>query len=822
MNSWAGVEVPGQHSVMVSFVSVNLQFYRYELCKPQLSARDVVWVYAGVLASLNTPEEWHDVMKLLQNYSEDEVYIGLRSASPGMPTMYRNTFQWSDGTVAYYVHAIGYGDKPYCAYFTEKVYRRKDLEVDSCDRKDAAQHYLNGHEHVTYTFVCDFRPDCSDASDEKFCVFAPCRKAEFPCSNRRRLSKGNNSCPETHFQCPGVTYYCLPVYVRCNDVYDCPGKEDEEECDGYKCPGFYRCRGSSICLHALHICDGVYQCPFRDDEMLCDVICPEGCTCYVMAFVCERRFRVSDFPKLRFLDARGSGMTPGDLWNNTMLVHVGLSLCGISHLDHFYLPNLRSLDLSDNRLTSFNDDHMVMLSKLQELSLAGNPIMQFAASTPGSRQTFPALRRLDISRVIIPELNVDSLDKFPNLHTINLSGSGVERLRGEGFRSLQKLRVVDFRGCPLTQIPQGVFEGLETLDLVFADNYRLCCSEILPASFNKANCHAPVDEISSCEALLRSDFYRVLLSGFATFALLGNFGSFVYRALLDKPAGNQGFVVLVAHLCLSDFLMGVYLALIGVADRVYRGTYLWNDKVWKQSAACKAAGFLSLLSSEVSAFIICLITMDRFLVLRFPFNDVHFGKQSAHVACVVVWAVGILLAAVPLLPVTSYWNFYGQNGICIPLPITRADFPGHSYSFAVIIVLNFVLFVMIATGQVFVYWSIRSNRISSVDTTKKSQDLTIARRLITIAMSDFLCWFPIGVLGLLASSGTPVPSEVNVAVAILLLPINSALNPFLYTINMILERRRLAQERRLTQILMSTFNSKTTETCCVSPNKGNN
>ncbi|KAK7482995.1 hypothetical protein BaRGS_00025772, partial [Batillaria attramentaria] len=62
-------------------------------------------------------------------------------------------------------------------------------------------------------------------------------------------------------------------------------------------------------------------------------------------------------------------------------------------------------------------------------------------STPGSRQTFPALRRLDISRVIIPELSVDSLDKFPNLHTINLSGSGVERLRGEGFRSLQQLRV---------------------------------------------------------------------------------------------------------------------------------------------------------------------------------------------------------------------------------------------------------------------------------------------------------------------------------------------------------------------------------------------
>ena len=79
----------------------------------------------------------------------------------------------------------------------------------------------------------------------------------------------------------------------------------------------------------------------------------------------------------------------------------------------------------------------------------------------------------------------------------------------------------------------------------------------------------------------------------------------------------------------------------------------------------------------------------------------------------------------------------------------------------------------------------------------------LAHRLITVAMSDFLCWFPIGLLGLLASSGTPVPGEVSVAMAILAFPINSALNPFLYTLNTILAKRQRVVERRLQKLLQA-------------------
>ena len=68
------------------------------------------------------------------------------------------------------------------------------------------------------------------------------------------------TCPQTHYQCP-PNGYCLPVFTRCNGHPDCPGQEDESDCDSYVCGGLYRCLGSRACLHPDYVCDGGTQCP---------------------------------------------------------------------------------------------------------------------------------------------------------------------------------------------------------------------------------------------------------------------------------------------------------------------------------------------------------------------------------------------------------------------------------------------------------------------------------------------------------------------------------------------------------------------------------
>ena len=181
---------------------------------------------------------------------------------------------------------------------------------------------------------------------------------------------------------------------------------------------------------------------------------------------------------------------------------------------------------------------------------------------------------------------------------------------------------------------------------------------------------------------------------------------------------------------------------------------------------------------------------------------------------------------------------YFYPGMCAPLPITKGS---HSYSFIVMIVLNFVIFVFIGLGQVLIYLSLKSHSMISRDNASTNQndtrmskmsddtvptnqqnkskmavenvtsfaranenkDKAVARRLFSVVTSDFLCWFPIGAVGLAAASGVPVPGYFNVAFGILVLPVNSALNPFLYTLNVLMEKRKRARELRLHKMLLA-------------------
>ena len=563
-----------------------------------------------------------------------------------------------------------------------------------------------------------------------------------------------------------------------------------------------------MCLHAKQVCDSLYHCPKKDDEVYCHVKCPEKCKCNGLAFSCSALFNVHLFADLRYLDAKGSGLTPQHLYQNIMLIHLGLAKCRLSHIGELSLPNLHSLDLSENYVRKVTTKDLDLFPNLRELRVSGNPLTSLISVEGNMTQVTSPLAVLDGSGTTRNVFNVGMLTVVPSLEVLNLSDNAIDTLEGT-FSFLHKLHVLDLRGCPVSDFQRDVFIDLSEFQHLYSDNYKLCCQLTLPPDFNLANCFAPFDEISSCEALLHSDVYRVILSVFACLALVGNTGSFVTRIFVMKQSRSSGFGALVTHLCISDFVMGLYLAILGVADRLYKGNYVWKDTFWRHSVACKVAGFLSFLSCQVSAWIICYITLDRFLAFRFPLSGVRFKARSSHLVCGVTWCMGVLLSAVPILPSTQHWQFYSQTGICIPLPVTRKKFPGQNYSFVVMIVLNFILFVLIATGQLFIYLSISANRMSlGLDSKRKEQDASIARRLITIAVSDFLCWFPIGLLGLLASQGVPVPGEVNVNMAILVLPLNSALNPFLYNLNMLLERRRRRVEQRLLKVLESRLISQ--------------
>ena len=490
-------------------------------------------------------------------------------------------------------------------------------------------------------------------------------------------------------------------------------------------------------------------------------------------------------------------MTLEQTEENTMLVYLSLANCGIVSVGNVSLPNVKTLDLSDNRLSVIPYNILDASPNLRDLFLSHNPLSTGLRHNSLHSRIYTTIRSLDISQVPLRILSHKFISLFSGVHQLNFSGCGIDVITDEGFRSTPNLQKLDMKRCPLSRIGKQILQGLNQLQAVYADTFRLCCTAALLEKFDVKNCHAPENEVSSCANLLRSDLNRVVLAAFCILSSLGNILCFLFRVVSSKRRKAQAFSVFVLHLCMSDFLMGVYLALIGITDWRHRDRYVWEDTAWRNSAGCTLAGFLALLSCEVSAFLICLITIDRFLAVRFPLGFVHFSGIHAQLASCTSWATGLTLAMVPLLPNVAHWHFYRQTGICLPLPVTRTRLTGHTYSFAVVIILNFVLFLLIVAGQAAIYVSIQANTLMGCRTNQQSQGMDIARRLFTVAVTDFLCWFPIGCLGLLASCGVSISGEVNVAMAIVVMPLNSAINPFLYTLNVILEKRQKKKERQL-------------------------
>ncbi|KAL8610625.1 hypothetical protein ACOMHN_006344 [Nucella lapillus] len=629
---------------------------------------------------------------------------------------------------------------------TKKPERRGLSQTAMCRASDTLKtpyfKCQSSEEFVPYGVVCDWNADCGDSSDESFCQFPACARNAFACGQGQ----------------------CISSEQMCDGAVNCKTKLDEQYCDKLDLKKTITCfnvtdppamvnmdRQGSFSLiplpdYTAECPDTHYQCPGNGYCLPVYTRCNGISDClghedeaYCDVYTCEGWYR-----------CRGNGVT--------ICMHVqhlcdGWPQCP-QHDDEQMCP-----------VTESCPDRCVCYGTT------------FTDTVVFQADTFPKLRYLEV---------------------IDFSHTQLASLRGELFPNL---KILNLRGCPVSDFSPNFMKKMDDLQKMHAGNFKLCCPAVLPDSF-LGKCEAPVDEISSCENILKSASYRAALAIFATTALLGNLCSFVYRLWFSSGKLKVGYVVFVLHLSVSDFFMGVYLLIIGLADLSYAGKYLWNESSWKKSITCSIAGLISFLSCEVSSIMIFLITLDRFLVIRFPFSHIRFRTTSAHVTCVVIWVMGLILASIPLLPVTSHWAFYSQIGICIPLPVTRGDFPGRHYSFSVTIVFNMVVFLLIAVGQALIYWSVRANTMSENGSKGKDQDraakeATVARRLLIIAMSDFLCWFPIGVCGLLAKLDVPVPGEVNTAMAVFVLPFNSALNPFLYTYTIVQEKRHREREAQL-------------------------
>ncbi|XP_077977785.1 uncharacterized protein LOC144433353 [Glandiceps talaboti] len=438
-----------------------------------------------------------------------------------------------------------------------------------------------------------------------------------------------------------------------------------------------------------------------------------------------------------------------------------------------HIPKVKTLRLSLNNILEIRTDVFSSLHELQILDLSFNKIAEFENEALINSQK---LTHLLLPYNNLPDIRVGIFAGLSAVTNLELFNNDISMLEVGSFDDMMALYTLDLRENPFSSLPREIFVKLESLDWVYFDHFSMC--GYAPTI---RHCSPRGNGISSIENLLDNMVLRIMVWIVALLAFVGNIFVLIARCLLKED--NRVHAFFIMNLSFADLLMGIYLFIIAIHDVIYRGEYIKFDLTWRLSWVCQMCGFLSLVSSEASVLTLTIITLDRFICIVYPFKFKNRNLKLAFWVMLMIWLLCTFLAILPLIEVITYFGafFYGGNGVCLPLHIDEPKANGWEYSLFIFVLVNFVAFVFISFAYVAMFSSIRKSR-TNIRSTKENQDLILVKRFTLIVATDFICWMPIIIVKFAAFAGAKISGDVYAWIAIFILPVNSALNPILYTL----------------------------------------
>nr|XP_006815891.1 PREDICTED: relaxin receptor 1-like [Saccoglossus kowalevskii] len=366
---------------------------------------------------------------------------------------------------------------------------------------------------------------------------------------------------------------------------------------------------------------------------------------------------------------------------------------------------------------------------------------------------------------------------IPNLDWLFLRENMLVKIDEDAFEDVRSLEHLNFAGVEIANIDARMFSHLSQLKHVHFYKFHYCTY-----ANHVFDCSPKSDGISSLENLLANEVLRYYIWVVAFATIIGNLAVIFGRTCV-MTTENKVHSLLIQHLCAADLLMGAYLIIIGSHDLFYRDKFYQHSHEWMTSWICSLSGVLSMLSSEASLFFLTAISVQRFLCITMPQRTIQITYRTGVVYMAVIWISATALAVFPLM-LPSWPHFYGQNGACFPLLIVKPFGSGWQYQVFIFLGVNFVCFVFIIGAYIGMFWSIRRTRkaVNKDFTYQREGDMNFAKRFLFIIITNTLCWVPIMILTAIVLADVDITGEVYAWFTVLVVPVNSAIDPALYTL----------------------------------------
>ncbi|RDD38166.1 G-protein coupled receptor GRL101-like protein, partial [Trichoplax sp. H2] len=369
-------------------------------------------------------------------------------------------------------------------------------------------------------------------------------------------------------------------------------------------------------------------------------------------------------------------------------------------------------------------------------------------------------------------------DSERNLEELYLDFNKVRILTNRCFGTLFKLQLISFRSNPLALLSDISFYGSATLKTVASTRAYLCC--IVPAKITTCSPTPDLDSASSCENILAHISLRLAVWIMGIAAFIGN----ILVIAVHRTNGNQRMSkateLVFSNLALSDFLMSLYLFIIGAADVIYRDRYAQHAEEWLSSPACFIASFLISTSSLMSVIMMLFISIDRYAITANPFASSDERYKRTKIALIVGWLLTCTFVGIPnIMSINQIGDrrLHEFSSICSPSNLSETFFSAWTFTFVIIQLFSWTT-TLIVYAMLLV--SVRKTQ-RSVRSSAQSRNFAIAIRLSLILITDLIAWLPVYVISAMAI----IQGRLNIFTlqfaVILAIPLNSAINPYIYT-----------------------------------------
>ena len=292
-------------------------------------------------------------------------------------------------------------------------------------------------------------------------------------------------------------------------------------------------------------------------------------------------------------------------------------------------------------------------------------------------------------------------------------------------------------------------------------------------------CYPKPNPLTPCDNLLDPWPIRVTIWTVWVLTLLGNISVlFILVAARQRMDVSQFFICVLAF---SNTLLGIYLAFIAMVDIRTLGdrSFYQSALDWQKGSGCQTAGFLAIFSSQLSVYILIILTIER---LHHVVRNItvpqpkESGKLRFAVLLIIIGIIyAALLAAFPLRGVGI--NAYDEVALCLPFVTTTTQ--DKNYILAVLS-LNMlgILIVLIAFLTVF-----SCLFRPSLSQKKRWELFSSTIKLSLLMFTTFLCWFPIAFVGYSSILQEPIIDAIQAKYFIVFFfPLNALFSPIIYAL----------------------------------------